>query len=103
MPPAGHPDSYYVASAHPFERQPRLEGRIDADACVIGGGFTGLSAALHLAERGYDVVLLEAARVGAGASGRNGGQVGTGQRLPQRTLERLVGTAPARYAAAQDQ
>ncbi|HEX6141541.1 MAG TPA: FAD-binding oxidoreductase [Geminicoccaceae bacterium] len=96
MPPAGHPDSYYVASAQPFERQPRLEGRIDADVCVIGGGFTGLSAALHLAERGYDVVLLEAARVGAGASGRNGGQVGTGQRLPQRTLERLVGTAPAR-------
>jgi gamma-glutamylputrescine oxidase len=63
---------------------------------VIGGGFTGLSAALHLAERGYDVVLLEARRAGWGASGRNGGQFGGGQRLSQGELERLVGAERAR-------
>ena len=56
-----------------------------------GAGYTGLSAALHLAERGFDVVLLEAHRVGFGASGRNGGQLGSGQRMDQDGLEKLVG------------
>lgn len=64
--------------------------------CVIGGGYTGLSTALHLAQKGYDVVLLEAHRVGWGASGRNGGQVSTGQRIEQDELERLVGLDHAR-------
>jgi gamma-glutamylputrescine oxidase len=64
---------------------------------VIGGGYTGLSAALHLAEAGRDVVLLEAHRVGFGASGRNGGQLGSGQRQDQVTLERAAG--PRRRAA----
>jgi gamma-glutamylputrescine oxidase len=63
---------------------------------VIGGGYTGLSAALHLRERGYDVVLLEAERIGWGASGRNGGQVGTGQRRPQSELEQRLGAGHAR-------
>jgi gamma-glutamylputrescine oxidase len=94
--PEDHPDSYYLATAVLPGEQPRLEGAVRADVCVVGGGFTGLSAALHLAERGYDVVLLEAGRVGCGASGRNGGQVGSGQRLPQRTLERLFGETRAR-------
>ncbi len=76
--------------------QPRLEGSLRADVAIIGGGYTGLSALLHLAERGYDAVLLEAARVGAGASGRNGGQLSSGQRLDQPALERLVGAARAR-------
>ena len=62
---------------------PALEGEIEADVCVIGGGYTGLSAALHLRKKGYDVVLLEAERIGWGASGRNGGHVGTGQRADQ--------------------
>ena len=75
---------------------PRLLGAVACDVCVIGGGFTGLSTALHLAERGYDVVLLEARRTGWGASGRNGGQLGSGQRQPQGELERLVGAAQAR-------
>jgi len=69
---------------------------IEADVCIVGGGYTGLSALLHLAERGYDAVLLEAARVGAGASGRNGGQLGSGQRLGQPELERRFGQERAR-------
>ena len=65
------------------------------DVCVVGAGFTGLSAAAHLADKGYDVILLDTHRVGFGASGRNGGQVGTGQRVDQRALERMVGAEHA--------
>ena len=75
---------------------PPLRGSIGADVCIVGGGYTGLSALLHLAERGYDAVLLEAARVGAGASGRNGGQLGSGQRVGQSTLEATYGRERAR-------
>lgn len=71
-------------------------GAIEADVCVVGGGFTGLSAGLHLAQAGFRVVLLEAQRVGFGASGRNGGQVGTGQRRDQKSLEAMVGPARAK-------
>ena len=74
-------------------RSRRWRGREEADVCVIGGGYTGLSAALHLAEAGMRVVLLEAQRVGWGASGRNGGQVGSGQRRDQDWLEARFGTA----------
>ena len=58
VPPSGHPDSYYVATANAMADHPQLAGSVYADVCVIGGGFTGVSTALHLAERGYDVVLL---------------------------------------------
>ena len=68
-------ESYYAATANPHEPWPQLQESIQCDVCIIGGGFTGLSAALYLTEAGYDVVVLEAARVGFGASGRNGGQV----------------------------
>jgi gamma-glutamylputrescine oxidase len=88
--------SWYAATARGLPDQPRLEGRHDADVCVVGGGYTGLSAALHLAARGYRVALLEARRVGWGASGRNGGQVGSGQRLGEDELERRHGAATAR-------
>ena len=74
---------------------PALEGEETADVCVIGGGYTGLSTALHLREKGYDVVLLEAERVGWGASGRNGGHVGTGQRADQSSIEKWVGAEAA--------
>ena len=57
---SGYPQSYYAATAAGIRNYPQLAGQIDADVCVIGGGFTGLSAALNLAERGLDVVLLEA-------------------------------------------
>ena len=70
-----YPDSWYAASATPLPAQPVLQGRIDADVCILGAGYTGLSAALELAEAGYRVVVLEAERIGWGASGRNGGQV----------------------------
>lgn len=67
--------SLYEATVTRDAPDPPLAADISADVCVIGGGYAGLSAALELAERGYDVVLLEAQRLGWGASGRNGGQV----------------------------
>lgn len=87
-PRGSYPPSWYAETATPLAPFPALEGDTRADVCVIGGGFTGLSAALHLAEAGFDVVLIEAQRVGFGASGRNGGQVGSGQRQDQGWLER---------------
>lgn len=70
-----HIQSYYSATAGPFPAYPKLEGDVKADVCVIGGGLSGLSTAITLAERGYKVVILEANRIGWGASGRNGGQL----------------------------
>ena len=88
---AGRPDSWYAATAPADERHPVLAGRERADVCIVGAGFTGVSAALHLAERGYSVIVLETARVGWGASGRNGGQVGSGMRESMGALERSLG------------
>jgi gamma-glutamylputrescine oxidase len=92
-----YPESWYAATAEPLPRLAPLRGGARADVCVVGAGYTGLSAALHLAEAGLDVVLLEAQRVGFGASGRNGGQLGSGQRMEQTALERLVGEGDARH------
>ncbi|MDB5454766.1 MAG: dependent oxidoreductase [Caulobacter sp.] len=89
-------DSWYAATATPFPAQPPLAGEVRTDVCVVGAGYTGLGAALELAARGATVTVLEAARVGAGGSGRNGGQVHTGQRRDQEWLERRVGEADAR-------
>jgi gamma-glutamylputrescine oxidase len=86
-----YPASYYAATATPLAPFPALKGEVRADVCVVGGGYTGLSAALHLAQRGFSVILLEAHRVGFGASGRNGGQLCSGQQLDQDELERMVG------------
>ncbi|MGC1494384.1 MAG: FAD-binding oxidoreductase [Sulfitobacter sp.] len=86
-----YPDSWYVATATPTARFPTLKGAVKADVCVVGGGYTGLSAALYLAEAGRDVVLIDAQRVGFGASGRNGGQLGSGQRVEQDGLEKMLG------------
>lgn len=94
--PGKYPGSYYAAQAKPLDPFGTAGGQITCDVCVIGGGFTGLSSALHLAQAGYDVVLLEAQRVGFGASGRNGGQVGQGQRVEQDDLEDIVGRENAR-------
>jgi gamma-glutamylputrescine oxidase len=92
----GFEDSWYYATARGLADHPPLEERISADVCVVGAGYTGLSAALELAERGYAVVLLEAYRVGSGASGRNGGVLGMGQRKEQDVLERWLGADTAR-------
>ncbi|WP_343503464.1 NAD(P)/FAD-dependent oxidoreductase [Alloyangia pacifica] len=91
-----YPQSWYAATSEMLPPFPKLEGEARADVCVIGGGYTGLSAALHLAEAGLDVALLEAHRVGFGASGRNGGQLGSGQRQDQLSLEKMVGEGNAR-------
>lgn len=91
-----YPQSWYAETAEPLPPYPVLKGTVQADVCVVGGGYTGLSAALHLAEAGLDVVLVEAHRVGFGASGRNGGQLGSGQRQDQFTLEKMVGPEEAR-------
>ncbi len=72
------PPSLYAETARPAADTPPLDGDRRVDVCVIGGGFTGLSAALHLAEQGVDVAVLEAHEPGWGASGRNGGQVNPG-------------------------
>jgi gamma-glutamylputrescine oxidase len=92
----GHPESYYAATALGACEHPQLQGSLQADVCVIGGGFTGLSAALNLAEQGLDVVLLEAERVGFGASGRNGGLIGSGQRKDVIEMEAQFGLQRSR-------
>lgn len=83
-----HVKSFYAASANPHAPWPTLTGDQECDVCVVGGGYTGLSSALHLAERGYQVVLLEAARIGFGASGRNGGQIVNSYSRDIDTIER---------------
>jgi gamma-glutamylputrescine oxidase len=91
-----HTDSYYASSAIPFPRLDRLEGEVSADVCVVGGGYTGVSTALNLAEAGYDVVLLEANRIGWGASGRNGGQICSGYSCDMGTIAKGLGKDDAR-------
>jgi gamma-glutamylputrescine oxidase len=91
-----HAPSYYAATATAYEHFPKLQGDVQADIVVIGGGYTGLSAALHLAERGFSVVLLEAARIGWGASGRNGGQLIPGLRKGAAELVHMFGVEQAK-------
>jgi len=91
-----HARSWYLATARGLAGFPALDGATTADVCVVGAGYTGLSTALHLAERGYSVVLLESRLVGWGASGRNGGQMGTGQRRDEDELEARFGRDAAR-------
>lgn len=95
--------NWYAAAASDFPQLPPLQGDVAADVCVVGAGFTGLGAALHLAPRAQ-VVVLEAGRVGCAATGRNGGQVHTGQRRDQAWLEKTVGRddAMALWRLAED-
>ncbi|MDO9506433.1 FAD-binding oxidoreductase [Hydrogenophaga sp.] len=88
--------SYYEASVQRGPAQPPLQGEQRADVLVVGGGLAGLSAALELAERGLQVCLLEAQRIGWGASGRNGGQALVGYACGQAPLEQQLGRADAR-------
>lgn len=87
---------YYAVSAAGMAPLPCLSGDVRADLCVIGGGYTGLSAALHAARAGATVVLLEARTIGFAASGRNGGQIHPGHRKNQAELESWLGTTQAR-------
>jgi len=97
---SGFEASYYFATANLAPHRPPLEGETEADVCIIGGGYTGLSAALHLAERGYKTLLLEAKRIGYGASGRNGGQLNTGLRKGAGELIALFGRERAKLLFA---
>ena len=94
--PGEYPPSYYAETRVAFASRPTAQGELRADVCVVGAGYTGLSTALHLAQKGLSVIVLEAHRVGFGASGRNGGQVGSGQRQDQDWLERRISRADAR-------
>ncbi|MGQ0656577.1 MAG: NAD(P)/FAD-dependent oxidoreductase [Chromatiales bacterium] len=86
----GHANSYYAASANPAPAQPTLEEAVVCDVCVIGGGITGCSTALNLAERGYRVVLVESHCIGYGGSGRSGGQMIAGFARDMSEYRRLV-------------
>jgi gamma-glutamylputrescine oxidase len=96
MGPLPYVSSYYAASAHAAAARPVLGDSVECDVCVVGGGIAGCSAALHLAERGLRVVLLEAQRVGWGASGRSGAQALYGIAAGQPKLQRLIGAQDAR-------
>ena len=91
-----HVGSYYAASAHAAPARPVLEGAVECEVCVVGAGIAGCSSALHLAQAGLRVVLLEQHRVSWGASGRSGGQALFGVASGQAQLERLIGAADAR-------
>ncbi|MBT0959194.1 FAD-binding oxidoreductase [Alphaproteobacteria bacterium KMM 3653] len=93
--PGEYPQGYYAATAAQLPPAPPLRGEATADCCIIGGGFTGASAALHLAQKGVSVTLLEAQRMGFGASGRNGGQVSGGFNKGGDYLAAKLGTEPA--------
>ena len=94
---AGHfPNSWSAASADIPPERPSLRGEITVDVCIVGAGYTGLSAARHLAAKGLDVVVLDAHRAGFGASGRNGGQVHSGYNADQTTLEKQLGLDAAK-------
>lgn len=91
-----YPDSWYAATAKVLDPFAPLRGGTTCDLCVIGGGYTGLSAAYHAARAGLDVVLIDAQRIGFGASGRNGGQVQSGFNKSQQDLEKTMGRGDAR-------
>ncbi|HEX2113114.1 MAG TPA: FAD-binding oxidoreductase [Alphaproteobacteria bacterium] len=90
--------TYYAAQANPMPARPRLTGTHRCDVCIVGGGFTGLSTALHLASRGYEAVVLEAERIGAGASGRNSGFVLPGYAMDIDELCAVLGELHAERA-----
>lgn len=98
MPPqTEHTASYYAATARAKTHYPTLQGDLHADVCVVGGGLTGVNTALELAERGLSVILLEARRIGWGASGRNGGQLIRGIGHDVSGFARHVGQDGVRY------
>ena len=95
MAPSEHIDSYYSRTQTDARARDALVGRVETGTCVIGGGLAGIATALGLAERGHSVVLLEANRLGWGASGRNGGFLSAGYALGPRDIEARVGLESA--------
>ena len=94
---SAYPPSYYAASRNIIRQPEILEGTVEADICVVGAGYSGLSAAISLAENGFKVVMVEAAQVGWGASGRNGGQVVNGLNASLGTIQRRYGQQTANF------
>lgn len=94
-----HTTSYYAASANPAPARPALVGAHDIDVCIIGAGYSGLSTGLHLVEKGYKVAIIEGARVGWGASGRNGGQIVNGLNASLQTIKKRYGQDTATFVA----
>jgi gamma-glutamylputrescine oxidase len=92
-----YPTSYYASSRNIIRTPVSLKGRVETDVCVVGAGYSGLSTAIHLAEKGYKVVVVEGAQVGWGASGRNGGQVVNGLNASLATIQRRYGEDAARF------
>ena len=95
-----HTGSYYAASANVVKLRPQLRGNLHFDICVVGAGYTGLSTALHLAEKGFNVAIVEGARIGWGASGRNGGQIVNGLNASLQTIKRRYGQDTANFVAS---
>lgn len=95
-----HTPSYYAASANTKTLRPALVGDQVFDICVVGAGFSGLSTALHLAEKGFQVAVVEGARIGWGASGRNGGQIVNGLNASLQTIKRRYGQDTANFVAS---
>lgn len=95
-----HTHSYYAASANHQSIRPSLTEHTQTDICIIGAGFTGLSSALHLAESGFKVTVLEAKRVGFGASGRNGGQIVHSYSRDMDFIEKNYGKETAKHMGA---
>lgn len=94
-----HTTSYYAASATPSPERPPLKGDQQVDICVVGAGYSGLSTGLHLVEKGYKVAIIEGAKVGWGASGRNGGQIVNGLNASLQTIKRRYGQDTANFVA----
>ena len=90
-----YPQSYYAASANTAPERPALQGEVETDVCIVGAGYTGLSTALFLLENGFKVRIVEAAKVGFGASGRNGGQIVNSYSRDIDVIERTVGAKQA--------
>ncbi|MFD0987965.1 NAD(P)/FAD-dependent oxidoreductase [Methyloligella solikamskensis] len=93
-------DSYYAYSANPAPERPPLKEEVHAQVCVVGAGYSGLSAAITLAEKGYQVRLLEGAKVGWGASGRNGGQIVNGLNAGLQSFRKRYGEDTAKFVAS---
>lgn len=100
--PSSRSDNYYTATLDDSVYWPPLEGELEADVAIVGGGFTGVATAVELSERGYSVVLLEGKRIGWGATGRNGGQVTgslSGDEAMLRQLRQREGVDAAQFVS----
>ncbi len=92
-----YPGSYYAASANAKPQRPALKASVESEICIVGGGFSGLSAGVHLSETGHQVTVLEGAQIGWGASGRNGGQIVNGLNASLEKIQKSYGQETANF------